>query len=674
MTSRVNAQHRPIQFVSLNAKGLNNPVKRQKIVSYLQQLKADIAFIQETHLKTDAVGYLKRRWVGQLYHSQFNVKARGAAILIHKDIAFQAEEVIADTNGRYVIVIGQLFHLPVILVNVYAPNFDDHNFFAKLFSAIPARNNYNLIIGGDFNCVLNSTLDRSSARPQVLTKSAKVINGFCAQSGLSDIWRFKYPNKKSFSFFSSVHHIYTRIDYFLIDNRLVGSADSCQYHTISVSDHGALSFQLSLPNCFRPSCHWRLNPLLLADEEFVNHIASQINFFIEINITPEVSHSTIWEALKAFLRGQIIEYSSRIKKARMAKLETISQALADIDKQYASSPLPSLYKERLRLQTEYDTLTTDKATYLLTRALYNIYESGDKAGKLLAQQARQSASSRLIPKVHDRNGESVTNHLEINDVFKQYYSDLYSSEQDENSPKIESFFDKLTFPSIPSDHNPPLGGEISNTEILEAIQSLKCNKTPGPDGFTSEFYKKIATELSPLLQAMFNESLSSEELPPTLRQAAITLIPKKGKDPLQCASYRPISLLNGDYKILSKILAARLEKLLPQIISTDQTGFILNTHSSSNLRRLLNIVYSPSAPCPEMVISLDAKKAFDRVEWNYLFSVLKHFGFGEAFISWIKLLYAQPLAAVVTNGQQSKFFSLGRGTRQACPPSSSPLQ
>ena len=126
-------------------------------------------------------------------YQMFNVKARGAEILIYKDIAFQAEEVIADTNGRYVIVIGQLFYLPVILVNVYAPNFDDHNFFTKLFSAIPAHNNYNLIIAGDFNCVLNSTLDRSSARPQALTKSAKVINGFCAQSGLSDIWRFKYP-------------------------------------------------------------------------------------------------------------------------------------------------------------------------------------------------------------------------------------------------------------------------------------------------------------------------------------------------------------------------------------------------------------------------------------------------------------------------------------------------
>lgn len=140
--------------------------------------------------------------------------------------------------------------------------------------------------------------------------------------------------------------------------------------------------------------------------------------------------------LKAFLRGQIIEYSSRMKKAREAKLENISQALADIDEQHSSSPSLDLYKDRLYLQTEYDTLTADKATYLLSKAHHNIYESGDKAGKLLAQQARQAASSRLIPKVHDRKGEIVTNQLEINNVFKQYYKYLYSSEHDVNILKI----------------------------------------------------------------------------------------------------------------------------------------------------------------------------------------------------------------------------------------------
>lgn len=246
MTSKtISNQSRPIHFVSLNTKGMNTWVKRQKITSYLQQLNSDIAFLQETHLKNDHVNYLKKGWVGQVFHSRFNAKARGTAILVHKDIPFQAEEVISDKNGRFVIVAGRLFTSLVILINVYAPNYDDHNFFNKLFSAIPGDNNYKLIIGGDFNCVLSTVLDRSSNKPQPLTKSAKVVNDFIAHNGVSDIWRFKFNNKKIFSFFSNVHHTYTRIDYFLLDNRLLGHVSSCTYHSITVSDHGAVSFYIA---------------------------------------------------------------------------------------------------------------------------------------------------------------------------------------------------------------------------------------------------------------------------------------------------------------------------------------------------------------------------------------------------------------------------------------------
>lgn len=81
-------------------------------------------------------------------------------------------------HGHWASILSSL-----ILVNIYAPNLDDHNFFTKLFSTIPSYNTYNLIKGGNFNCVLNTTLDRSLCRPQFLTKSTKVINDFCAQSG-----------------------------------------------------------------------------------------------------------------------------------------------------------------------------------------------------------------------------------------------------------------------------------------------------------------------------------------------------------------------------------------------------------------------------------------------------------------------------------------------------------
>lgn len=168
---------------------------------------------------------------------------------------------------------------------------------------------------------------------------------------------------------------------------------------------------------------------------------------------------------------------------------------------------------------------------------------------------------------------------------------------------------------------------------------------------------------------MFDEGFNPQSLPPTLHQASISLLLKKGKDPHNCSSYRPISLLNVDVKILAKVLALCLESVLPTIVSSDQTGFIKSRHLFFNIRHVFNILYtSPSSQHPEVFLALDAEKAFDRVEWKYLFNVLcKPFGFGSSFISWVKLLYNPPLASVRTNDHFSSYFPLQRGTRQGCP-------
>lgn len=126
--------------------------------------------------------------------------------------------------------------------------------------------------------------------------------------------------------------------------------------------------------------------------------------------------------------------------------------------------------------------------------------------------------------------------------------------------------------------------------------------------------------------------------------------------------------MNADFKLLSKLLALRLESSLPSIISLDQTGFIQNRHSFSNLRCLFNVLYNVSSSnTHEAIISLDAEKAFDRVEWDYLFYALEKFGFKSNFISWIKLLYSAPQASIRTNNTQSEYFRLHRSTRQGCP-------
>lgn len=130
------------------------------------------------------------------------------------------------------------------------------------------------------------------------------------------------------------------------------------------------------------------------------------------------------------------------------------------------------------------------------------------------------------------------------------------------------------------------------SEIVDVIKGLPSGKVPGPDNFTADFYKASAEELSPLLLQMYSEALDKGSLPPTVFEALISLILKKDKDPLDCKSYRPISLISCDSKILSKILAVRLDKLITSLIHPDQVGLIRTRSSADNIIRLTDIMWA----------------------------------------------------------------------------------
>jgi len=142
-----------------------------------------------------------------------------------------------------------------------------------------------------------------------------------------------------------------------------------------------------------------------------------------------------------------------------------------------------------------------------------------------------------------------------------------------------------------------------------------------------------------------------------MNTALISLIPKKGKDHSDCKNYRPISLLNTDMKMYTRIMALRLQRYMNKLVHPDQTGFISGRLAADNIQRLLHVIHEFRA-CPT---------PFDRLEWDYLWSVLDAYGFGKGFVNMIRVLYKNPTASVVTNGVHSLPFNLQRGTRQGCP-------
>lgn len=111
-------------------------------------------------------------------------------------------------------VSGRIGNIALLLVNIYAPNWDDNKFFRRLFSSLPDTSSYFIVLGGDFNCWLNPDLDRSSLKRNSTSKSARVIQSYMEELAVSDPWHFLNPCGKAFSFLSHVHQTFTRIDYF----------------------------------------------------------------------------------------------------------------------------------------------------------------------------------------------------------------------------------------------------------------------------------------------------------------------------------------------------------------------------------------------------------------------------------------------------------------------------
>lgn len=149
-------------------------------------------------------------------------------------------------------MIGEIHNISLTLVNIYAPNIDNPIFFQKVFSLIPDISQTHLIIGGDFNTVLDTYLDRSSTKRLPRNASSEFLNTFINNTNVLDIWRAMNPTGRDYSFYSPVHNSNSRIDYFLVDAKLIPSTLNAKYHSIVISDHSPLTFSVCLDHVDKP--------------------------------------------------------------------------------------------------------------------------------------------------------------------------------------------------------------------------------------------------------------------------------------------------------------------------------------------------------------------------------------------------------------------------------------
>ncbi len=665
-------------IMTYNTNGLGDRNKFKRLLLKLEPIvsKGGIILLQETHITHPEI--LKTSWKNGFAINGSTTNSAGLITLFSDQ--YKVLEEYSDNNGRQLIVaIEKEDEEKLIVVNTYFPN--DHKqslgFANQLFEKIiQFQQNYpdhHTIFAGDLNVCLSreeDSLNRNQSKNEeiiarLIVENNKVIN-------VVDAYRRTKP-KSGYTWKRGT--CYSRLDYFFVSNeishRISGSNIDWAFES---SDHAALKVNILVEDIPKKGPGLtRINTKILEDAGVTKKIGEEIEQMMNQTDESWNPHAKL-EFLKVCIRSVFASNVSEIKGQVKEKIKEKEEELNQIEE----LKIITLEKENKSLPPQEENLLDkiDKAALALKQSLAQLrskfsddlrfstnakwFEYGEKSNKFFLNLNKSRQKQKLINKIRKDNNEFVGQE-NVSKCIKEFYKDLYAKQQ--TCPEEDNLF-YSNCPKLPEKERKYMD-ETLKLEDLKAAMATCKDSMPGPDGIPYLVYKKFWRLTGPIILDAWNYSILTGNLAPSHVESVITLLPKEGKDRRDIKNWRPITLSNCDSKIITKAISIKMSKVLDLIIDKSQTAYVPGRSVMDNLRANFYV----KGKCKKkkinsVLISLDAKKAFDSVDHSYIRRTLEAYGFGEHFIKTFQTLYKDISARILVNGFTTEPIKIERGVKQ----------
>lgn len=353
----------------------------------------------------------------------------------------------------------------------------------------------------------------------------------------------------------------------------------------------------------------------------------------------------------------------------LGSLETkLRTEIANLEAMESSPNFSNQDESYLRnLHSQYWVTQRDLCTKWWAKASVPWLKWGDKNSKFFHNIAKIRKRSNTISQILDHNNSMVSDPYLILSLFTSFYHSLWAN----GSSCTAIIPEFISLPTIPTHLSSSLTQPFTYEEVTSVLSSLGKGKAPGPDGFTVEFYQTYWKHIGPMVfqhisQFQSNTSHHLAALPFDWGKTKLIFIPK-GKSPSTIKDYRPISLCNVLYRLISKCFANRIRPIMSHIISPNQSAFIPTRNIHDNIflvQEVLHSIFSAQNKIPFQLLKLDMEKAFDRVSWT---QILYQMNFPKSFINAIISCISSAYIHCDINGLQGQSFHNNQGLRQGDP-------